>query len=64
VRNKLNVSIAKSDGYDMWQRAKLGVCQVGSDCAFVNSALRKVVNFIDSLRLAPLGEEELEILNY
>jgi uncharacterized protein YlxP (DUF503 family) len=64
VRNKFNVSIAESDGHDMWQRAELGICQVGSDRAFVDSALREVVNFIDSLGLAPLGEEELEILNY
>jgi len=59
VRNKFNVSIAESDGHDMWQRAELGICQVGSDRAFVDSALREVVNFIDSLGLAPLGEEEL-----
>jgi uncharacterized protein YlxP (DUF503 family) len=64
VRNKFNVSIAESDGHDMWQRAELGICQVGSDRAFVDSALREVVNFIDSLGLAPLGGEELEILNY
>ena len=49
VRNKFNVSIAESDGHDMWQRAELGICQVGSDRAFVDSALREVVNFIDSL---------------
>jgi uncharacterized protein YlxP (DUF503 family) len=64
VRNKFNVSIAESGGHDMWQRAELGICQVGTDRAIVDSALREVVNFIDSLGLAPLGGEELEILNY
>lgn len=64
VRNKFNVSIAESDHHDMWQRAELGICQVGNDRAFVDSALREVVNFIDSLGLAPLGEELLEIVNY
>ncbi|HVN90365.1 MAG TPA: DUF503 domain-containing protein [Candidatus Binataceae bacterium] len=64
VRNKFNVSIAESADHDMWQRAELGICQVGSDRAFVDSALREVVNFIDALGLAPLGEEFLEILNY
>jgi hypothetical protein len=63
VRNKFNVSVAESDGHDMWQRAELGICQAGSDRAFVDSALREVVNFIDSLGLAPLGEEHLEIIN-
>jgi len=64
VRNKFNVSIAESDHHDLWQRAQLGICQVGSDRAFVDSALREVVNFIESLGLAPLGEEDLEILHY
>ncbi|HVN64569.1 MAG TPA: DUF503 domain-containing protein [Candidatus Binataceae bacterium] len=64
VRNKFNVSIAESDNHDMWQRAELGICQVGSDRAFVDRALREVVNFIDSMGLAPLAEERLEIINY
>jgi uncharacterized protein len=63
VRNKFNVSIAESDSHDMWQRAELGIAQVGSDRAFVDSALREVVNFIDSLGLVPLGDEQLEIIN-
>jgi uncharacterized protein YlxP (DUF503 family) len=64
VRNKFNVSIAESDSHDLWQRAELGICQVGSDRNFVDSALREVVRFIDSLGLAPLGEETLDITNY
>ncbi len=64
VRQKFNVSIAESDDHDLWQRAELGICQVGSDRAFVDRALREVVNFIDSLGSASLGEEHLEITNY
>lgn len=64
VSNKFNVSIAESDGHNLWQRAELGICQVGSDRAFVDAALREVVRFIDSLGLAPLGGEDLEFLNY
>jgi uncharacterized protein len=64
VRQKFNVSIAESDDHELWQRAELGICQVGSDRAFVDRALRQVVNYIDSLGLAPLGEEHLEIVNY
>ncbi len=63
VRRKFNVSIAESDDHDLWQRAELGICQAGSDRPFVDSALREVVNFIDALGLASLGEEHLEILN-
>lgn len=64
VRNKFNVSIAESAYHDLWQRAELGICQVGSDRAFVDRALREVVKFIDSLDLAPLGEDVVEFLHY
>ena len=64
VRNKFNVSVAESGDHDLWQRAELGICQAGSDRAFVDAALREVVKYIESLALAPLGEEQLEILNY
>ena len=63
VRNKFNVSIAESDDNEMWQRAQLGICQVGNDRSFVDSALREVINFIDELGLAPLGDEEFEIIS-
>jgi uncharacterized protein YlxP (DUF503 family) len=64
VRNKFNVSIIESDHHDFWQRAELGICQIGTDRAFVDSALRQVVNFIGSTRLALLSDERLEILNF
>jgi len=31
VQNKFNVSIAECDDHDLWQRAILGVSQVGAD---------------------------------
>ncbi len=64
VSSKFNVSIAECASHDLWQRAELGICQIGSDRAFVDSALREVVSFIDSLGLADLGEEHLELVNY
>lgn len=63
VRVKFNVSVTESDSHDLWQKAELGICQVGSDRAFVDSALRQVVAYIDSLGLASLGDEKLELLN-
>ena len=64
VQNKFNVSIAECDDHDLWQRATLGVSQVGSDQAHVDSCLREVVRFIDGLEIAELGEERLEFLHY
>jgi hypothetical protein len=63
VRNKFNVSIAETGDNDLWQRAELAVAQVGNERAFVDSALREVANFIDSLGLAPLANEDFEIIS-
>jgi uncharacterized protein len=64
VRDKFNVSIAECEDHDMWQRATLGVSQVGADQPHVDSCLREVVKFVDDLQLAELGEEQIEFLHY
>lgn len=64
VRNKFNVSIAEAGDHDMWQRAMLGISQVGTDEPFVDAALREVVRAIDDMQIAELGEEQLEFLHY
>ena len=64
VGEKFNVSIAECDDHDMWQRAMLGICQVGTDQAFVDGALREVVRFIDDMQIVELGDEQLEFLHY
>ena len=64
VRDKFNVSIAEAGDHDLWQRAMLGICQVGTDQPFVDGALREIVRFIDDLQVAELGEEQIEFLHY
>jgi uncharacterized protein YlxP (DUF503 family) len=64
VRDKFNVSIAECEDHDMWQRATLGVSQVGADQPHVDSCLREVVKFVEDLQLAELGEEQIEFLHY
>jgi uncharacterized protein len=64
VSDKFNVSIAECEDHDLWQRATLGISQVGTDQAFVDSALRQVVQFIDDMQVAELGEEQIEFLHY
>lgn len=63
VVNTFNVSISECDAQDMWQRAVLGVAQVGSDSAYVDGALRQVVRFIDGLHVAEIGAEEIELFH-
>jgi uncharacterized protein YlxP (DUF503 family) len=64
VRDKFNVSIAECDAHDLWQRAVLGVSQVGTDEPHVDACLREVVRFIDEQQLAELGAQALEFLHY
>jgi hypothetical protein len=64
VRDKFNVSIAESEAHDLWQRAVLGIAQVGAEQPHVDACLREVLTFIDGLRVAELGEERVEFLHY
>lgn len=64
VKNKFNVSIAECEDHDLWQRATLGVSQVGADQPHVDACLREVVRFIDDMQIAELGEERVEYLHY
>ena len=64
VQQKFNVSIAECEDHDVWQRAIMGVSQVGADQPHVDRCLREVVSFIDDLQLAEIGEERVEFLHY
>ena len=64
VRNEFNVSIAECDEHDLWQKAQLGLCQVGTDQAYIDGALQAAVRFIENLHLAEVGEAKVEFLHY
>ena len=64
VQNKFNVSIAECEDHDLWQRATLGVSQVGAQQTHVDQCLREVVRFVEELGVAELGEERVEFLHY
>lgn len=63
VANEFNVSVAECDGHDLWQRAVLGVCQVGTDAGYVDGALRQVIRFIEDLHVAEVGADEIEMFH-
>ncbi|HSP98776.1 MAG TPA: DUF503 domain-containing protein [Candidatus Dormibacteraeota bacterium] len=63
VSNTFNVSISECEDQDLWQRATLGVSQVGSDAGYVEGALRAVVRFIDELHVAEVGADEIELFH-
>jgi uncharacterized protein YlxP (DUF503 family) len=63
VANEFNVSVAECDAHDLWQRAVLGIVQVGTDASYVDGALRQVIRFIDDMQVAEVGADEIEILH-
>ncbi|MFW6147779.1 MAG: DUF503 domain-containing protein [Thermodesulfobacteriota bacterium] len=63
VHHRFNASIAEIDSNDKWQMIGLGVSVVGNDRRFVNSALDKVLTYIDSLYLGEMITSDIEIVN-
>jgi uncharacterized protein YlxP (DUF503 family) len=63
VANEFNVSVAECDGHDLWQRAVLGVCQVGTDTGYVDGALRQVIRFVEDMHVAEVGADEIEVFH-
>ena len=63
VTNKFNISMAEVGDHDIWQSSQIGFCMVGNDKRFVNSALDKIIDFIDAMNIAEIIESDIEIIN-
>ena len=48
---------------DKWQKIELGITAVGNDRRHIDSSLNSVLNFLDSLYLAPIMDTKIEIIN-
>jgi hypothetical protein len=46
--NKFNISIAEVDHQDKWQRAQLGIAQVGSDYKYLEKSMNTIFSIIDN----------------
>lgn len=64
IKNRFNVSVAEVADQDLWQRATIGISAVGTDRAFVNSVIDKVLNFIEDQHVVELMDHEMELENY
>ncbi len=60
VGNQFNVSVTECDDQELWQSAVLGFAAAGTSHAIVEATLHKIVEFVDGLGLAELGEAEVE----
>ena len=62
VRNQFNVSLAETGYQDKWQRSQWTFCAVGSDKVYVEGALQKLIEFLDSGQYATLSDYQIEFL--
>ncbi len=63
VHQRFNASIAEVESNDKWQMIGLGISVVGNDRRFVNSALDKILAYVDSLYLGEIIDSDIEIVN-
>lgn len=63
TRSRFNVAVAEVEHLDTWQSAGLGFTVVGNDAAKANSALDQILNFVESLGLADVQDQSMEILS-
>jgi len=64
VREKFPVSIAEVGDNDIWQSSLVGFCVVGNDRAYINSYLDRVLDYIESLYLAEVVDQQIEIVSF
>ena len=62
IRNRFNVSIAEVGYLDKWQRALHGFVAIINDRNHVTGLLESVVSAVDSMGVAEIVDDEIEIL--
>ncbi len=60
VSHQFNISVTECGDQDLWQSAVLGFGAVGSSQPIVEAMLRKVVDFVDEMKLAQVAEAQVE----
>jgi len=63
VSEQFNISVGECDHQDVWQSAVLGFAVVGSSEPVVQATLQKVVDFVEGMGLAQVGESSSEIIH-
>jgi len=64
TRQKFNVAIAEVGDNDAWQSAQIGFAVVANERGFVESVVSRVVNFIESLAIAKITDDEKDFVVY
>jgi uncharacterized protein YlxP (DUF503 family) len=64
TRNNYNLAMAEVDDLDSLGSAVLAFAVVGNDRRYLQSKIDKILEFIESLGLAPIVDSQFEIENY
>ncbi len=62
LRSQFNVSVAEVEFQELWQKAGIAVVIVSPDRAYADGALQKILNKVESWRLAEVMDVEVEII--
>ena len=60
VAQRFNISVAECGDQDLWQSTLLGFAVAGTSRPVIEATLSRVVEFVDGLGLAEVGEAEVE----
>jgi len=60
VSNQFNVSVTECGDHEFWQSAVLGFAAAGTSQPVVEATLQKIIDFVETLGLAELGETAVE----
>jgi len=63
VAAQFNISVGECADQSLWQSAVLGFAVVGSSEPVVEATLQKVVDFVDGMALAQVGDSSSEIIH-
>lgn len=60
VSQQFNIAVAECGDQDLWQSSVLGFAVVGTSRPIIEATLGRVVEFVDGLGLAEVGETGVE----
>jgi len=60
VANKFNTAVTECGDQDLWQSAVLGFGVVGTSQPILEATLQNIVEFVDAMGLAEVGQAETE----
>ena len=63
VSNQFNVSVTECGDQDLWQSSVLGFAAAGTSQPIIEATLGSIVNFIDSIGLAQVGDSQVEFFH-